>query len=115
MHFYHQQNVFCNPPNQFRTVGGLATPSMLPTRMEPVDDIDEDSEHQFDDFPDPVWSGSENGSSSKTRPDRPPPVVYINTPETPLVAPNVDAMQQTFGISYTTAHAIETKLAKMLK
>ena len=80
--------------------------------MDPADDIDEDSEHQFDDFPDPVLPDSENGSSSETPHDRPPPVGYINTPENPVVAPNVDAMQQTFGISYTTAHAIETKLCK---
>ena len=75
MHFYHQQNVFCNPPNQFCTVGEeLATPSVLPTRMDPADDIDEDSEHQFDDFSDPVWSDSEDVSSSKTPHDRPPPL-----------------------------------------
>ena len=44
----------------------------------------------------------------------PPPVVLLNPHDDPVVPPNVDSMQKTFGISYTTAHAIETKLAKML-
>jgi hypothetical protein len=116
MHFYHQQNVFCNPPNQFRTLGEIAAPSVLPHRMEPVETMDDNSEPMFDDkFSVPTWSGSEDLSSSQSsQPDGPPDVVIIDPHENPVVLLNVDSMQKTFGISYTTIHAIATKLAKML-
>ena len=115
MHFYHQQNVFCNPPNQFRTNGEIATPSVLPRRMDPLEGLEDDSEPQFDDFSVPAWSESEDFSGSQSSQSEPlPPVVFINPHDNAVVPPDVDTMQKTFGISYTTAHAIETKLAKML-
>ena len=115
MHFYHQQNVFCNPPNQFRTSGEIATPSVLPRRMDPLDALEDDSEPEFDEFSFPAWSGSDGGSGSQSSlSETPPPVVFINPNDNPVVPPDVDRMQKTFGISYTTAHAIETQLAKML-
>lgn len=116
MHFYHQQNVFCNPPNQFRTLGEMASPSMLPDRMDPLESTDEDNEPIFEDeFSVPPWSGSEDLSSSQSlQSNGPPPLVLINPHDNPEMLPTVDSMQTTFGISYTTAHSIETKLAKML-
>ena len=51
----------------------MATRSVLPTHMDPVEAMEDDSEHKFDDFP-PVWSGSEDLSSSQSsQPDGPPP------------------------------------------
>ncbi len=116
MHFYHQQNVFCNPPNQFCTLGEMASPSMLPDRMDPLESTDEDNEPIFEDeFSVPPWSGSEDLSSSQSlQSDGPPPLVLINPHDNPEMLSTVDSMQTTFGISYTTAHSIETKLAKML-
>ena len=117
MHFYHQKNVFCNPPNQFRTLGEIAVPSVLPLHMDAEEDsMDDDSDpNLFDDFSVPVWSGSEHSSiSSSSSSDGGRNDVVVNPNSNPMVPPNVDSMNKTFGISYTTAHAIETKLAKML-
>ena len=112
MHFYHQKNVFCNPPNQFRTLGEIAVPSVLPLHMDAEEDsMDDDSDpNLFDDFLAPVWSGSEHSStSSSSSSDGPPNDVLVNPNSNPMVPPNVDSMNKTFGISYTTTHAIETK------
>ena len=36
MHFYHQDNVFCNPPEGFRTNVEIEFPSYLPPELPPL-------------------------------------------------------------------------------
>jgi hypothetical protein len=77
-----------------------------------------DSQHMFDEFSAPILSCSEDlADSQPSQSDGPPSsMVSVNPLQNNLVVapPNVDSMHKTFGISYTTAHDIETKLAKML-
>ena len=115
MHFYHQDNVFCNPPERLRTGGEVEFPSYLPEMLEPLSSNSEATSvtnfGEPDDASVPCWSGSDDASTTVIHSDGgPPSVVEVDT----NAAPNVDAVKTKFGISYTTAHVIETKLAKML-
>ena len=115
MHFYHQDNFFCNPPERLRTGEEVIFPSHLPERLEPLSENSEvstaDNFGQQDNDSTPCWSVDDNKSVVVGRFDGgPPSVVHVgNTAE-----PNIDAVNTKFGLSYTTAHVIETQLAKML-
>jgi hypothetical protein len=116
MHFYHQNNVFCHPPDQLRTQGEIDSPVYFPPEMPPLSPHsnasagnnfamnDEDSSN--------CWSSSNISNATLNLGDNvgPPMEVYADE----LAPSNVDSMTSKFGISYTTAHVIETKLAKML-
>ena len=91
--------------------GEVIFPSHLPEMLAPLSDNSEastsdDFGEQHDDSA-PCWSVDGSGSGASG----PPSVVHVgNTAE-----PSIDAVNNKFGLSYATAHAvIETKLAKML-
>jgi hypothetical protein len=115
MHFYHQDNFFCNPPERLRTGGEVIFPSHLPERLEPLSENSEvsaaDDFGKQEDDSTPCWSVDGDESVSVGCLDGgPPSVVHVgNTAE-----PNIDTVNTKFGLSYTTAHVIETKLATML-
>jgi hypothetical protein len=116
MHFYHQNNVFCHPPDQLRTQGEIDFPMYFPPELPPLSPhLSASSANNFamnDDGSSNCWSSSNNGDATQNFGDDvgPPMEVYADD----LVPPNVDSMTSKFGMSYTTAHVIETKLAKML-
>ena len=115
MHFYHQNNVFCNPPEMLRTGGEVIFPSHLPDMLDPLSENSEGSDAddfgKLDDNSTPCWSTTGDGSDAAAGlVVGPPSVVHLGN----TAQPNIDAVNNKFGLSYTTAHVIETKLAKML-
>jgi hypothetical protein len=111
MHFYHQENLFCNPPEQFRTNAELEFPHVLPKKMPPLPPTSADSSHQDEAVDEPCWSVDDGESDSlDNNVAGLPGVVHVDN----STAPNGDSLKRKFGMSYTAAHVTETKLAKML-
>ena len=115
MHFYHQDNVFCNPPEGFRTNVEIEFPLYLPPEMPPLssdsNNVPDKSVASDGKATTPCWSvgGNESTNEVTGHADLPSEVNIDN-----VCIPNIDIMGTKFGMSYTTAHVIETKLAKML-
>jgi hypothetical protein len=55
MHFYHQENSFCNPPEQFRTNAEMEYPSVLPQQMPPLPPQLVDASENENDYDVPCW------------------------------------------------------------
>jgi hypothetical protein len=111
MHFYHQENSFCNPPERFRTNAEMAYPYVLPQQMPPLPLQSLESSVNINNDDAPCWSVEDGDSGVQDiGMGGPPAIVNVNH----ISAPDVDALQAKFGMSYTSAHVIETKLAKML-
>ena len=102
MHFYHQNNVFCHPPNQLRTQGEIDYPVYFPPELPPLSP--QNSASSADDFAmnddgsSNCWSSSNNSDTTHSLGDDvgPPMEVYADE----LAPPNVDSMTSKFGISY---------------
>jgi hypothetical protein len=56
MHFYHQENLFWNPPEWFRTNAEIEFPAVLPKKMPvlPPTSVDSSDQNKADDAP--CWS-----------------------------------------------------------
>ena len=115
MHFHHQNNVFCNPPERLRTHAEVVFPSHLPEHLPPLSIHSQTSSvNNYSDADDNSMlccSASEHSEAENSDKIYGPPLT-VNVDTVP--APDVDALNSHFGMSYTTAHVIETKLAKML-
>jgi hypothetical protein len=115
VYFYHQNNVFCNPPESLCTSGEVVFSTHLPEIMHHLSansDLSSAADFGFQNNNSmPCWSASRDGSGDVGRWDAgPPSMAHVDN----LADPNVEALNTKFGLSYSTSHAIETKLVKML-
>ena len=113
MHFYHQDNVLCNPRDCFQTNSELTHPTILPLQVDPgvasTRGLDaNDCTNNWETFP--CWSDDDDEDVINASTIAGDNVIT----EMPLFVPDVDSVQHTLGIAFTNAHAIETQLAKML-
>jgi hypothetical protein len=107
MNFYHQDNVLCNTPEQFRTSNVeveflLVLPRqmpLLPPKCVGLSDADND-------YYVPCWLVKDGESDADAIGiGGPPHVVHVdNTNE-----PDIDVLKFKFGMLYTSAHVIETR------
>jgi hypothetical protein len=114
LHFHNSNNLFCNPSPQYRTTTEQTFTFKLPPNQEPCDDT---SKHlgtdlgEDDDTSFPCWSdGDSNSVDGLSSEDVGDPLnVHVNDGHP------ADKKKTTgFGLAYTDAQYVETKLAKIL-
>jgi hypothetical protein len=119
LHYHHAKNLFCNPNPHYQTTAEEAICFDLPP-LSSNEDIEEDESQQepdgeepeYDDLSIPVWSdGASVDDDSQTAEDD----ITLNGVSVPGSSSSAGTRKSNgFGLSFTDAQRVETKLLKML-